>query len=812
MEKEGPLVKKLLNDAKEEAFKRKNKYAGTEHILLALLKCGNRMLKRLFESLNVDYNNIVYIIDNILFYSVTDNPPTIDEIKFTPKVEKIFKYAKKICEKLESEELSPIHIFLGLLYDNQGSAISILKSEGVFYKNVKDVVCAELEEELLPNEPLETTVGDEEYSDASKENETSFSAEETDSILEEFAVNLNEKELNQPCIGGEPYIERMVEILCRKNKSNVILVGEPGVGKTTQVYNLVDRIKHNQVPEFLQGKKVYSLDLNALIAGTKFRGEFEERLQAVIYCLLNRDDLIVYIDEIHQLTNMGKNSGTDMSSVLKSILTNENIRFIGSTTFFDYKLSFETDRALERRFQKLIIKEPDASETYTILKGVKEEYEKYYHCSITDSILKRIVKLSDRFVTQRKFPDKAIDILDEVGSFCYRKKNIIPKTFVKKQEAIFAIMQNKEDQLLNNNFDRALRLKIKEETQLEILNKQFEDWKTKNSSKLSIRSKDVDAVVSKLTNIPINKMNSDDTFFEELKKNLHNNVFGQDQALKKVINQVKKAKLDLQDPDKPLGSFLLAGSTGVGKTHLVKTLHNFLYSKKETFIRFDMSEFSEAHSVAKFIGAPPGYVGYEGGGQLTELVKNNPYSVILFDEIEKAHPQVYTVLLQLLDEGRLTDTSGETVNFRNCYFFATTNIGVTSKNNIGFGESTTEDNFLKEIEAYFKPEFLNRFDELIVFNNIEHNNVIDSIIAKELLTIINRITEKTSLQNIQLDEEVVKFIKQRSNVDKYGAREIKRSIEKLIFNPLISFITETKKVKQVKVSINENKEIFFLEL
>jgi len=811
MEKEGSLVDKLLNDAKEEAFKRKNKYAGSEHILLALLKCGNRMLKRLFKSLDVDYNNIVYIIDNILFYSVTEKPPTLDEISFTPKVEKIFKYAKKICQKLESKELTPIHIFLGLLYDNQGSAISILKSEGVFYKNVKDVVCKELNEELLPNEPLETSVGDEEFEESKSESDV-VQEEETEAILKEFGENLNLKELNQNFIGGEPYIERMVEILCRKNKSNVILIGEPGVGKTTQVYNLVDRIKKNQVPEFLQGKKVYSLDLNALIAGTKFRGEFEERLQAVIYCLLNREDLIVYIDEIHQLTNMGKNSGTDMSSVLKSILTNENIRFIGSTTFFDYKQSFEQDRALERRFQKLIIKEPNASETYTILKGVKEEYENYYHCSITDNILKRIVKLSDRFVTQRKFPDKAIDILDEVGSFCYRKKNIVPKSFTKKQESIFNLMQRKEENLLKNNFDKALSLKIKEEIELEQLNKQFDEWKNKNKNKLSIKSKDVDTVVSKLTNIPINKMKSDDTFFIELKENLHKNVFGQEHALEKVINQVKKAKLDLQDPDKPLGSFLLAGSTGVGKTHLVKTLHNFLYSGKETFLRFDMSEFSEAHSVAKLIGAPPGYIGYEGGGLLTELVKNNPYSVILFDEIEKAHPQVYTILLQLLDDGRITDNSGETINFKNCYLFATTNIGVTSKNNIGFGESSTEENFLKEIEAYFKPEFLNRFDEIIVFNSLDKNNIIQNIIEKEILIIIKRIIEKTSLQNIEIESGVIELIKKQSNTDKYGAREVKRSIEKSIFNPLITFITETKKIKQVKVSINENKEIFFLEL
>ena len=811
MEKDNPLVEKLLNDAKEEAFKRRNKYAGTEHILLALLKCESTILKKLFKSLEVDYKNIVYIIDNILFYSITDEPPTLKEIKFTPKVEKVFKYAKQICDRLGSDKLTPVHIFLGLLYDNQGSAISILKSEGIFYKNVKQIVCTELDGELLPNEPEETAIEDDIFDDKG-DAEIQTINEDLEKILEEFGENLNEKEISQNVVGGEEYITRMVEILCRKNKSNVILVGEPGVGKTTQVYNLVNVIKSNNVPDFLKGKKVFSLDLNAVIAGTKYRGEFEERLQTIIYCLLNRDDLIVYIDEIHQLTNMGKNSGTDMSNVLKSILTNENIRFIGSTTFFDYKQSFEQDRALERRFQKLIIKEPDASETYTILKGVKEEYENYYQCKITDGILKRIVKLSDRFVTQRKFPDKAIDILDEVGSFCYRRKNLIPKVFTERQEAILNIMQKKEEFLLKNNFDKALKLKEKEEIQVETLNKRFEEWKNKNKTKNSIKTLDVDKVVSKLTNIPINKMKSNDNFFEELSKNLFKNIFGQDHALKKVINHVKKAKLDLQDPDKPLGSFLLAGSTGVGKTHLVKTLHNFLYGRKETFIRFDMSEFSEAHSVAKFIGAPPGYIGYENGGVLTEFIKNNPYSIVLFDEIEKAHPQVYTILLQLLDAGRLTDTAGETVNFRNCYFFATTNIGVTSKNNIGFGESSNEENFLKEIEAYFKPEFLNRFDEVIVFNSLEKNNVIDNIIAKEILTIINRITEKTSLQNISLDGEVVKFIKQRSNVDKYGAREIKRSIEKLIFNPLISFITETKKIKQVKVSINENKEIFFLEL
>jgi len=373
-------------------------------------------------------------------------------------------------------------------------------------------------------------------------------------------------------------------------------------------------------------------------------------------------------------------------------------------------------------------------------------------------------------------------------------------------------MQRKEENLLKNNFDKALSLKIKEEIELEQLNKQFDEWKNKNKNKLSIKSKDVDTVVSILTNIPINKMKSDDTFFIELKENLHKNVFGQEHALEKVINQVKKAKLDLQDPDKPLGSFLLAGSTGVGKTHLVKTLHNFLYSGKETFLRFDMSEFSEAHSVAKLIGAPPGYIGYEGGGLLTELVKNNPYSVILFDEIEKAHPQVYTILLQLLDDGRITDNSGETINFKNCYLFATTNIGVTSKNNIGFGESSTEENFLKEIEAYFKPEFLNRFDEIIVFNSLDKNNIIQNIIEKEILIIIKRIIEKTSLQNIEIESGVIELIKKQSNTDKYGAREVKRSIEKSIFNPLITFITETKKIKQVKVSINENKEIFFLEL
>lgn len=795
------LITKLLQDAKEEAFKRKNRYAGTEHILLALLKCEDRYLKKLFKNLQVDYNNIVYIIDNILFHTISDKPPTIEEISFTPKVEKVFKYAKSISEKLDCKKVTPIHILLGLLYDNMGSAISILKSEGIYYKNVKQIVCEEFNGELLPNEPLETKFKDEEPATESPE-------EPVEEILSEFGELLNEKEISK-VIGGEEYVTRMVEILCRKNKSNVILVGEPGVGKTSQVYNLVERIKKCDVPDFLIGKKVYSLNINSLIAGTKFRGEFEERLQAIIYCLLNRDDIIVYIDEIQNLVSVGKNSGTDMSNVLKSILTNENIRFIGSTTFAEYKTSFETDRALERRFQKIIIKEPSAVETLSILKGVKEEYENYYHCQITDNILKRIINLSDRFVTQRKFPDKAIDILDEVGSFCYRRKNIVPKSISKKQDDILKIMQQKEDHLLNNNFDRALYFKKKEEVSIENLNKEFEEWKNKTSNQFSIKTVDVDTVVSKLTNIPINKIKTNDSFFFDLKKYLSDNVFGQKIALEKVLNVVKKAKLDLQDPTKPLGSFLLAGTTGVGKTHLVKTLHKFLYSGNESFLRFDMSEYSEPHSVSKLIGSPPGYIGFESGGILTEQIKNNPYSIILFDEIEKAHPQVYTILLQLLDNGRITDTQGETVNCKNCYFFATTNIGVTSKNNIGFGENTTEENFFKEIEAYFKPEFLNRFDEIIVFNSLENSNVIENIIVKEVLTIIKRITEKTSLQNISLDEGVVSLIKQKSNVDKYGAREVKRNVEKLIFNPLITFITDKKKIRSVIVSINENKEIFF---
>lgn len=806
MKSDSPLIKKLLEEAKQEARKRKNKYAGTEHILLALLKCNSSVLITLFRNLRVDYNNIVFIIDNILFYSNVDKPPAIEDIQFTPKVEKIFSLAEQICKRLDQKELTPVHIFLGLLYDDQGSAINILKSEGVYYKNVKDIVCKELDGELLPNEPK----NDEVFTKFDNENDSDEEDFESDDVLEVFGTNLNKSDLPVNVVGGEEYISRMIEILCRKNKSNVILIGEPGVGKTTQVLNLTRRIKNNDVPQFLQDKTVYSLDLNKLISGTRYRGDFEERIQALIHSLLNKKNLILYIDEIQNLTKIGKASGVDLGNTLKSVLTNENVRIIGSTTFKDYKDSFEQDRALERRFQKVIFKEPNVVETLGILKGVKKEYETYYMCNINDSVLKRIVHLSDRFVTNRKFPDKAIDILDEVGSFVYNKKNILPKSIIKSQNVVFESMKKKEQYLFKNNFEKALQFKEKEENDTITLNKQLDEWKKSIKSYASVKVNDVDTVVSKLTSIPINKIKVNDEYFKEMLVFLESNIYGQSQAIQKIAKVIKKSKLDLQDPNRPLGSFLLAGTTGVGKTLLVKKLHEFLYnSTPESLILFDMSEYAEAHSIAKLIGSPPGYIGYDKGGILTEKIKNFPNSIILFDEIEKAHPEVYTILLQVLDSGRLTDASGDEVNLKNCYFFATTNVGVESQKTLGFGKQDFTENFIGSIEKYFKPEFLNRFDEIIVFDKVTDNNTIELIIKKELGIIINRVKEKTGIKNITYTEQVIKAIIEKSQTDKYGAREVKRVIEKNIFSPMIDFISSKKKLKNLKISEKEKQIEFF---
>ena len=399
--------------------------------------------------------------------------------------------------------------------------------------------------------------------------------------------------------------------------------------------------------------------------------------------------------------------------------------------------------------------------------------------------------------------------MDEVGSFVYNKKNVVPKSVIKTQNIVLKTMQKKEQFLFKNNFEKALLFKEQEEMETVILNKQLDEWKKSITAFASIKVNDVDAVVSKLTNIPINKIKVNDEYFKQLRAFLESNVFGQTQAIQKIVKIIKKSKLDLQDPNKPLGSFLLAGTTGVGKTLMVKKLHDFLYNtSSESFIVFDMSEYAESHSIAKLIGAPPGYVGYDKGGLLTEKIKNFPHSIILFDEIEKAHPDVYTILLQVLDSGKLTDASGEEINLKNCYFFATTNVGSSTERSMGFGAQSFAENFVSSIEKHFKPEFLNRFDDIIVFDKVTDGNIISQIINKELEIIMERVKLKTGIRSISYSASIIALISQKSQTDKYGAREIKRIVEKLIFSPLIDFISSKKKVKVLKIT-EENKEITF---
>lgn len=634
-------------------------------------------------------------------------------------------------------------------------------------------------------------------------------------VLDNFSRDLNklaEQGKLDPVIGRDREILRIAQILSRRKKNNPIIIGEPGCGKTAIVEGLAMKIVSGECPRNLVDKRIVNLDLTSVVAGTKYRGQFEERMKVIIEELQANPNVVVFIDEVHTLVGSGNSAGSmDGSNIFKPALSRGEIQIIGATTLDEFRKNIEKDGALERRFQKVMVDPSSVVETIQILKNIREKYESYHKVSYSDEVIESCVKLADRYITDREFPDKAFDILDEVGARMQTELKV-PDSIEELKKKASEIRQLKIDVVKKQNYEQAAQLRDKEKKLLDKLDtekKKFEEEMTNNKQKISIE--DVYDVVSSMTKIPVNKMSVDDTkALINLDKELMNKVIGQDEAVKKIAKAIKRNRLGIKDPNRPIGSFVFLGSTGVGKTHLAKQLAKEMFGTEDSLIRVDMSEYQEKHTVSKLVGAPPGYVGYEEGGLLTEKVKNKPYSVILFDEVEKAHKDVFTVLLQILDDGHVTDSLGRKINFKNTLIILTSNLGVKKLQDfgtgIGFGSNTYSNEeakkqvLMKEMKNFFSPEFLNRIDDTIVFNELKQDDI-KKITEIELNKLVNRLNEMK--YKISYDETLVEYLAKTGFDELYGARPLKRAIQDKV-EDLISEEVLTNKIvegKSYKLSV-----------
>lgn len=772
-----PKAKQALSIAKKEAQLLKNKYAGTEHLLLGLLNIGDSVVTEILEEFEVDLDelrNIVY--DNIS--QEGDGDIAVDDIVFTPRVNKIIEVASNCATKFSRERIDIEHMFLGLLYETDGVANNILKSLGVSYNKVKDQIKREI------GDTVEDSITD--YKTFDKDDQGVLKLKN----LQKFGVNLTKlaaRKKIDPIIGRDKEIERVIQILCRKLKNNPVLIGDPGVGKTSVVEGLAQRIVKGKVPQLLATRHIISLDMASLVAGTKYRGQFEERLKNILDEVKRNSNVIIFLDELHMMVGAGSAEGSmDASNILKPALARGELRCIGATTPDEYRHYVENDGALERRFQKINVDEPSPDQTKQILSGIKASYEKYHNVKYSDDSLDAAIKLSIRYLTERNLPDKAIDLIDEAGATNHIVDNTI-NDINKIKDKINSFKNKKENLIVGQQFEEACKFRDKEKEQIRIYEELVEQRKKDNNKVKQITKTDIQKIVTRILGMSVSVDEKDSVNkVLKLEKNLCSDVIGQPKAIEVVANSLKRSISKIQDPNKPIGSFLFVGTTGVGKTFLAKMLCKELFDSAEKIVQVDMSELMESHSISKLIGSPPGYIGYDKGGKLTENIRRNPYSLILFDEIEKAHPEVLNVLLQLLEEGKLTDGIGRTINFKNTIVVMTTNIGaekVISPEPLGFVTPTKEEKkdmgsemALEEIKKQLKPELINRIDEIVVFNNLSKDDLykivdINFILYKDRLMSNYGIT-------IELDKTAKELFIEKGYDEKYGARELKRTIQR----------------------------------
>ena len=801
-------AQRVLSFAQEAALELGHDYVGTEHVLIGLTKVKNGVAAKALEELNIVTEDIFEAVEE----QVGRGNKKATSIYMTPRVKNVLELAVQVANRMNHNYVGTEHILLGLLSDGGGVAVGILRAMNI---RTDDIV------EAIRHILGSSTNGN--HSGQEGANNNGDLGELTD-----FATDLNESAKQgkiDPVIGRDTEIQRVIQILSRRTKNNPVLIGEPGVGKTAIAEGLAQRIVNGNVPEILRNKRIISLSISSMLAGAKYRGEFEERLKKAIDEVQQHDDMIIFIDEIHTLVGAGATEGAmDAANILKPALARGEFQVIGATTLDEYKKHIEKDAALERRFQPVQVGEPNEEDALEILRGLRDRYEAFHKAKITDEALKAAVTLSSRYITDRFLPDKAIDVVDEAASKVRMKVFSAAPDVKALEDRLNAVKKEKEAAVTSQDFEKAAKLRDEEQA----LVKEIDDKKTvakeESDQKLIVTEEDIAAVVAQWTGIPVAKIAEEESeTLLHLEDELHKRVIGQDDAVTAVAKAVRRARAGLKDPKRPIGSFLFLGPTGVGKTELARALASSLFGDESAMIRLDMSEYMEKHTVSRLVGAPPGYVGYEEGGQLTDAVRRKPYSVILLDEVEKAHADFFNILLQVLDDGRLTDSQGRTVDFRNTVIIMTSNLGAKAlhKNSTELGflapkkaESHTNDSKTKDfkeakksvldaVKRHFRPEFLNRIDEMIVFHPLTEEDL--TKIVTILMSDVTKRLEERDL-HLEITPEAMKLLVKEGSDFTMGARPLKRAIQRLIEDPVSDLILKGEAIagKTIKANAKDN--------
>lgn len=771
-------ARKVVYLAQQEAARLGHNVVGTEHLLLGLVAEGQGVAAKALENMGINLEQIRQEVERIIGIGET-NP--FGEIPFTPRAKRVLELAVDEGRQLGHNYVGTEHILLGLIREGEGVAAQVLKNLGADLDKVRKEVL-----NLLGGGGFSGQPG------------AGRGAGKTPT-LNQFGRDLTElAKIGKldPVIGRENEIERVIQILSRRTKNNPVLIGEPGVGKTAIAEGLAQKIVKGDVPEILQNKRVVTLDMGSLVAGSKYRGEFEERMKKVMEEIRNAGDVILFIDELHTLIGAGAAEGAiDASNILKPALARGELQCIGATTLDEYRKHVEKDAALERRFQPIVVGEPTKEETKLILEGLRDRYEAHHRVKITDAAIAAAVTLSDRYITDRFLPDKAIDLIDEAASKVRLQATITPPDLKDLESQVNLLQQEKEAAIKNEEFEKAAELRDKEQKLRQKMESLRNEWKNRRSmAEPMVTEDEIASVVSNWTGIPVTKLQQEEADrLLKLEEILHQRVIGQEEAVKAVSMAVRRARAGLKDPRRPIGSFIFLGPTGVGKTELARALAEALFGDENAMVRLDMSEYMERHTVSRLVGAPPGYVGFEEGGQLTEKVRRKPYSVVLLDEIEKAHPEVFNTLLQVLEDGRLTDSQGRTVDFRNTVVVMTSNVGanlIERSTTIGFQIAASEkkdnyekmkENVLDELKKTFRPEFLNRIDEVIVFHSLSKDEI-KRILDLMLKPVVKQLAERDI--QLELTAEAKEILTKEGYDPVFGARPLRRAVQRLIENPL----------------------------